>query len=100
MEWIAWAIALLATISNIIHAWTGRASKKREETTRVAVKDAVTEATLLQKIEYISDRIEEIQYDMSIYNTEIKKTTKEIAEIREQLKYHDRRLAKLESVNS
>jgi peptidoglycan hydrolase CwlO-like protein len=99
MEWIAWVIAALATISNIIHAWTGRANKKREESVKGAVRNAVTEATLLQKIESISERIEEIKLDMNMYLTETKKTTKDIAEIQERLKYHDRRLSKLESVN-
>lgn len=95
MEWVAWLIAGLALINSAIHAWTGRANNKKKETINGAVKGAVADATLLQRIEAIAEKIDEIKTDIDSYDYKQEKLLDRMARVEERVRHNEVRIKEL-----
>jgi peptidoglycan hydrolase CwlO-like protein len=96
MEWIAWVIAALATVNNIIHVWTGRAYNNKKD----AIKEAQLNAALYEKIDNIAEKIDEIQTDMGAYSFKIDKIKDRLTWVEYLAKDNQQNIKELLKVNS
>lgn len=92
MEWMALIISALAAISTGINVWTARARNNRKE----RVNEAVADATLEQKVDYIIERVDEIQLDFETHGHDIKQLSERMTRSEKDIQFHDRRISELE----
>jgi peptidoglycan hydrolase CwlO-like protein len=96
MEWMIGVGGLVLTLGSLYLGWTAHARTNRQET----AKDAASDATLRQDVEYIKKGIDTIQCDIKSQGEKVDKLSDRTARVEESCKSAHHRLDRIDEILS